>query len=166
MSPSWVRKMHTGGLRHGVSSPAGAAGFTILELMTVLVIAAILFFVALPGYQYAVLKSGRAAARGILLNVMTRQEEYFINNKRYAVALADLGLPEPFYIDRQAEAVGQARAAYRVDLAIENEVFVGVAAAPRNRQAQDEDCMTFSLSRTGIRGVSGSFASAPGHCWR
>jgi len=143
-----------------------AAGFTLLEMVTVLVVAAILYFVALPGYQHAVLKSGRAAARGILLDVMTRQEEYFINNKRYAVALTDLGLPEPFYINRQAQAVEQARAAYQVDLAIEEDIFVGVAAVPRNRQAEDGNCMTFSLSRTGIRAVSGSFAGEPGHCWQ
>ena len=154
------------GLRGGRCAPGRAAGFTLLELVTVLVIAAILYFVALPAYQHTVLKSGRAAARGILLDVMTRQEEYFINNKRYAVTLADLGLPQPFYINRQAEAVEPARAAYQVDLAIEDNVFVGATAAPRNRQAEDEDCMTFSLTRTGMRAVSGSFADAPGHCWQ
>jgi type IV pilus assembly protein PilE len=158
--------MAGGGLRRSSCAPGGAAGFTLLEMVTVLVIAAILYFVALPGYQHAVLKSGRAAARGILLEVMTRQEEYFINHKHYAVALAELGLPQPLYINRQAEAVEQARAAYQVDLVLEDEVFVGVAAAPRNRQAEDGDCMAFSLSRTGIRAVSGSFAGEPGHCWQ
>ena len=153
-------------LHGGGCGPGRATGFSLLEMVTVLVIAAILYFVALPGYQYTVLKSGRAAARGILLDVMTRQEEYFINNKRYAVTLADLGLPQPFYVNRQAGAVEPARAAYQVDLEIEDDVFVGAAAAPRNRQAQDEDCMTFSLTRTGMRAVSGSFADAPGHCWQ
>ena len=158
--------MTVSSLRGGRCAPGRAAGFTLLELVTVLVIAAILYFVALPAYQHTVLKSGRAAARGILLDVMTRQEEYFINHKRYAVTLADLGLPQPFYINRQAEAVERARAAYQVDLAIEDDVFVGATAVPRNRQAEDEDCMTFSLARTGIRAVSGSFAAAPGHCWQ
>lgn len=153
-------------LRSGSCGPGRAAGFTLLEMVTVLVIAATLYFVALPGYQHSVLKSGRAAARGILLDVMTRQEEYFINNKRYAVTLADLGLPQPFYINRQAEVVEPALAAYQVDLEIVDDAFVGAAAAPRNRQAADEDCMTFSLTRTGMRAVSGSFADAPGHCWQ
>ncbi len=162
MSPSWVGRMQGGGMR----TPGGAAGFTLLEMIIALVVAAILYFVALPGYQHTVLKSGRAAARGILLDVMTRQEEHFINHKRYATALADLGLPDPFYINRQAEAVERARAVYKVDLAIEGGAFVGVAASPRNRQDEDEACMTFSLSRTGIRAVSGSFANAPGHCWQ
>lgn len=161
-----VSCMAGGGLRHGLRAPGDAAGFTLLEMVTVLLIAAVLYFVALPGYQHTVLKSGRAAARGMLLEVTTRQEEYFINNKHYAVALAELGLPEPYYINGQAQAVEQARASYQLGLAIEDDVFVGVTAAPRNGQAEDVDCMTFSLSRTGVRAVSGSFAGEPGRCWQ
>jgi type IV pilus assembly protein PilE len=66
--------------------------------MIVIVIAGILFFVALPAYQNSVLKSNRAAGRGVLLDVASRQEQYFINNKQYADALPDLGYPATYYV--------------------------------------------------------------------
>ncbi|MCP5204683.1 MAG: prepilin-type N-terminal cleavage/methylation domain-containing protein [Pseudomonadales bacterium] len=141
------------------------AGFTLLEVITVLVIAAILYFVALPGYQSVVVKSGRAAARGVLMDVMTRQEQYFINSKRYATSLAELQLPEPYYIDRQAQAAAEAQASYRVALDVREGVYIGVLTVPVNRQTADEACMTFSLDRTGRRAVSGSLSAQPAQCW-
>ncbi|MFC1578857.1 type IV pilin protein [Pseudomonadota bacterium] len=161
-----MNRVSGSGPRCRTAAVRGAAGYTLVEIVTVLVIAAILYSVALPGYQHTVLKSGRAAARGILLDVMTRQEQYFINNKYYAVTLADLGLPEPYYINSQAEAVAEARATYQVNLEIQDEAYSGVAAVPHNRQSRDEACMTFSISRTGIRAVSGVFSREPAHCWR
>ena len=56
-------------------------GFTLIELMIVIVIVAVLLAVALPAYQDSVIKSNRSAGRGILLDVASRQEQYFINNK-------------------------------------------------------------------------------------
>lgn len=142
-----------------------AAGYTLLELMMVLVIAGVLYFIALPAYEYALLKSTRAVARAILFDVTARQEQYFINHKRYATSIASLGLPQPYYISPQAEAVQEAAAAYRVDLEVDAGAYVGVKAIPLNRQVADSNCMTFRLSRIGVRTVSGTQAGSPATCW-
>ena len=133
--------------------------------MVALVIAGILFFVALPGYQYAVIKSTRAAARGALLDVVSRQEQYFVNYKRYATALDSLGFSGELFIDGQGEAVERESAAYQIRLELVDDVFTGVQAVPLNRQLADSACMTFSLSRIGVRSVTGSLSSDASACW-
>jgi Tfp pilus assembly protein PilE len=119
----------------------------------------------LPGYQYIVLKSTRAAARATLLDVTSRQEQYFANNKRYAFDLASLGLPDPYHVDSRGDAVEPGAAAYRIDLDLPEGEYRGAVATPVNRQANDSLCMAFSLSRLGIVAVSGAQASSPGDCW-
>ena len=140
-------------------------GFSLIEMMIALAIAGILFFVALPGYQYAVLKSTRASARAALLDVMSRQEQYVVNNKRYGTALAEIGLPEPYYIDNKGEAVGAALSSYRVSLDVLDGAYLGVTARPMNRQASDSGCLAFSLSVIGARAVTGTLSASPGDCW-
>ena len=132
-------------------------------MLVALVIAGILFFVALPGYQYAVVKSTRAAAKGVLLDLISRQQQYFVNHKRYAAALPELGLPGDLYIDAQGEPVSSQKAAYHIQLQLVDGSYHGVQAVPLNRQSADSGCMTFSLSLIGVRSVSGT--RSPGDCW-
>lgn len=141
------------------------SGFSLLEMMVALVVAGILFFVALPAYQYAVVKSTRAAARATLLEVIARQEQYFVNHKRYAVDLTALGLSEPYHIDERGGAATPANASYRIRLEITEGEYGGARAEPLNRQAGDHGCMVFSLSRLGVRAVSGALSASPGECW-
>ena len=136
-------------------------GFSLIELMIVLVVAGILFFVALPAYQNSVLKSNRAAARGVLLDLASRQEQYFINNKEYADALTDLGLPATYYVDNQAEIVAQGDAVYLITLSTVNNFTV--SAVPQNRQTKDSQCGTLTYNRMGVKGESGSLS--PSECW-
>lgn len=145
--------------------PARQPGFSLIEMMVALAIAGILFFVALPGYQYAVLKSTRAVARAALMDVMSRQEQYIVTNKRHGTRLAELGLPESYYLDNKGEAASAEDSVYRVDLDLVDGAYQGVTARPVNRQAADTDCMAFSLSAIGIRAVSGSLSASPGECW-
>jgi len=140
-------------------------GFSLVELMAVLAIAAALLLVALPGYQYVVMKSTRAAARHTLMDVTARQEQYFVNTKHYAVSLADLGLPQDYHIDAQGEVVTREAATYRISLELADGGYSGVRATPLNRQAADLDCLVFTLSQLGIRAVSGRLAATPARCW-
>lgn len=140
-------------------------GFSLLEMMVALAVAGIVFSVALPGYQNAVLKSGRSAARASLLEVLARQEQFFVNNKAYATRFDSLGLPDPYFVDSRGDAVAMSSATYRVKLDVLDGSYSGVTAAPVNRQADDAACMAFSLSRIGIRTVSGTLSARPAECW-
>lgn len=60
------------------------AGFTLVELMMVLVIVAVLLLVALPGYQEQVRRGHRAAAQAEMLDIANRQQQFFLANRTYA----------------------------------------------------------------------------------
>ena len=66
------------------------SGFTLIELMVVVVIAGILAAVAYPAYTDSVRKSRRAAAKTTMLQIAQQEERYYTENNKY-VALTGLG---------------------------------------------------------------------------
>jgi len=67
------------------------AGFSLLELMIVIVIVAILATVAYPSYQQHIVRTNRAAAQQYLLEVSSLQHQFILDNRSYAATLAALG---------------------------------------------------------------------------
>lgn len=67
-------------------------GFSLLELIIVVVVAGVIAAIALPSYQEQTRKSRRAAATATLFDATSRQEQYFLDNKTYTVTIAAGGL--------------------------------------------------------------------------
>lgn len=65
-------------------------GFTLIELMVVVVIIGILAGVAYPSYKNYILKGRRAAAQAFLMDAAQRQQQYFLDNRTYAASLSAL----------------------------------------------------------------------------
>jgi type IV pilus assembly protein PilE len=61
-------------------------GFTIIELMIVVVILAILAMIVYPSYQDYVIRSQLAEARTALSDMRVRMEQYFQDNRTYVGA--------------------------------------------------------------------------------
>ena len=108
------------------------SGTTLIEILMALMIIAALSAIALPSYQGSVRKSARAAGKGALMDVAMRQEQYFINNKGYSTALAGLGLPDPYYIDKTVEPVAATNDSrvYQLTLANTYQINVPNIATP------------------------------------
>jgi type IV pilus assembly protein PilE len=70
----------------GSSRPGGGrqAGFTLIEIMIVLVILAILLMVVLPAYQDQVIRGHRSAAKSEMLEIANLQQQYLLANRAYA----------------------------------------------------------------------------------
>lgn len=140
-------------------------GFSLLELLLVLAMISVLMLVALPAYREVALRAHRVAGQVALMDVLARQEQHLLNFKRYATSLAELGLGSEYYVGPTAETTSEAGAVYRVELALEQGLFQGARAVPRNSQSHDTDCGTFTLDRWGGRGVLGAYTLDPARCW-
>jgi type IV pilus assembly protein PilE len=69
-------------------------GFTLVELMITLLIAAILAAIALPSYRAYVQRSHRRAAQASMMDLANLERQYFAANRAYG-ALTDLGYSLP-----------------------------------------------------------------------
>ncbi|TVZ40127.1 type IV pilus assembly protein PilE [Alteromonadaceae bacterium 2753L.S.0a.02] len=137
-------------------------GFSLIELMIVVVIVAVLAAVAVPSYQNSVLKSNRGVGKTELLTLIARQEQYFVNNKAYATDLTDLGFPaNPYFIDNSGNSLAaSAGSIYQISLSAPTNSSFTAQATPQNNQTNDSSCGTLSITHRGVESASGS-----GDCW-
>ncbi len=140
-------------------------GFTLIELMVVLVIIAIISVIAYPSYTQYVVKAKRSAAQSMLLQVADRQQQFFMDNKRYAVNMTELGFPSnPFDIGQEGEfvATGADDRIYRMQLTNVTATTFTAQAVPQAVQAsKDSECGTFTYDHTGAKGAAGDVSV----CW-
>jgi type IV pilus assembly protein PilE len=140
-------------------------GFTLIELVVAVCIVAILLAVALPSYQRQLRNTRRSLGVAELLQVMMRQEQYFVDRKRYAATLTDLGFPaSPYAIDAQGNAVSALASdrIYLIELAMQQDAYTLHATAQLSQTA-DHLCGNLSLDSTGARRASGGGSAR--QCW-
>jgi type IV pilus assembly protein PilE len=69
---------------------SGMAGFTMVELMVVVVITAILASIAVPAYNNSIRKSRRTEAKTAIMDLAAREERYFATQNQYTTSPASL----------------------------------------------------------------------------
>jgi len=147
-------------------SNARARGFTIIELMVVVVVLGILLMVSLPSYREQLRKTRRSLARAELMQVMARQEQFFLDHRRYAAVLTDLGYPaSPYAMDADGNDLSATAPdrIYLVQISTLPGGFYTLSATPQLDQSGDTLCGTLSLNSLGLKQGTGSGSLAD--CW-
>jgi type IV pilus assembly protein PilE len=139
-------------------------GFTIIELMIVVVIVGVLMMVALPAYQDSLQKGRRADGMAALMDAAGRQEKFMLDRSTYTEDMADLGYVttegEVDYISPEGHYSIAATACD--DGVITNCYELTAEPAPGSVQLKDKKCTSFILNSNGTKGATGSLAS---ECW-
>jgi type IV pilus assembly protein PilE len=136
-------------------------GFTLVELMITILIAAILAAIAVPSYTSQVRKSRRTEARNAVLDAAAREERFFATNNKYSEASSDLGYGPTF-----PASIGGGY--YKIGVACKDKTCAGftVTATALGTQIKDALCANFLVDDTGKQSVTGTLANdvtAP--CW-
>jgi type IV pilus assembly protein PilE len=142
---------------------SSSAGFTLIELMVAISIAAVLATIAVSSYTNQVRKTRRTEARTALLDLAAREERFFSTNNAYSTLNTDLGYAAAF-----PQTVGSGYYTVRICVAaagpgcagaaVTGNVFVLTATAT-GTQAKDTACASFTVDNTGLQ--SGTNAN----CW-
>jgi type IV pilus assembly protein PilE len=120
-------------------------GFTLIELMIVMVIVGILAAVAYPAYTSHLKKGRRAQAQSFLMDIAQRQQQYFTDRRSYAL---DAGSVKA-YTTLSAAAPTDVTTYYTVTTAARSVTpsFI-VTATPIGKQASDG---TLTIDDTGAK---------------
>ncbi|MEH6571466.1 MAG: type IV pilin protein, partial [Halioglobus sp.] len=125
----------------------------------------ILVLVALPAYQQQILKTKRSLGKGELLEVLARQEQFYVNNKQYALTLDVLGYAaNPYAIDADGNDVAATASnrIYQIKLVAATTSSFNVQAIPQLNQVKDTRCGSLQISSVGAKTVSSGAATG---CW-
>ena len=141
-----------------------AKGFTLVELLTAMVVAAILLAVAIPSYRTQTQKSRRTEAKTALLDLASREERFNSTNSVYTSTPANLGYSGTWPL-KVGNGYYQITACVAANTACGTDTVTGQAfllkADPVGAQQSDSQCGTFTLDSTGLQKVTGSGSN----CW-
>lgn len=136
------------------------AGFTLIELMIVVIIIGVLAAIAVPNYNDYLRKTRRVDAKNLLLEIAGRQEQFMLDRRTYTTDMTNLGYPadpavspEGFYrVDAVAGACGDIARCFTL-------TATPVVGQP---QAADFQCTTLSVTSAGARTATGTLGN---ECW-
>lgn len=135
---------------------SGNRGFTLVELLVVMVVASILMMVAIPSYRQSVIKARRADARIALNDVAQRLERCYTQFGAYDAA--DCGVAD-------GDEIASPEGFYLVTVTVEevdDQMTYSLSAAPQEGQADDTDCENLEIDAVGNRSATGENTA---HCW-
>jgi type IV pilus assembly protein PilE len=146
-------------------------GFTLIELVVAMLIAAILAAIAIPSYSNYVRKSHRTDAKNALLDLASLEERFFSTNNVYSSTWSDLGYSGATaitlgsgYYTVAVPSIFPATAPTATTVGVPA-TFTLVATAV-NDQLKDSTCRTYTVTSAGARSATDASSNdTTASCW-
>lgn len=119
-------------------------GFTLIELMIVVVIIGILASIAIPSYQNYVRQSRRVEAQADMMRLALNEEKFRANNASYA--------------DHTNTVLGVRNTSYYTFTIVAAANTYTITATAAGSQTNDTGCTPLTLDQSGVKG--------PPSCWK
>lgn len=143
---------------HSGRFKAKEQGFTLIELMMVVVIIGILMAIALPQFTDYKMKSRRSEATSALMQIAAQQEQFFMDNRSYTNDFQDLNYPN-------TGSVTTDNGYYLITINVPTDYSYTLTATAQGDQAGDTACKAFTLTNQGTKGAIDSTNTATDACW-
>jgi type IV pilus assembly protein PilE len=151
-----------------------SGGFTLIELMTVVVVATILLSLAVPSYMSQVRRSRRTEAKTAVLDLAGREERYLsTNGALYSTTPTDMGYlgaafpvpvaPDNYYTLTVCAPATAAGCDPNANPPPAPSYYITATPVAGTTQANDAECTSFSVDSTGQQFSTGTLPSQ--QCW-
>jgi prepilin-type N-terminal cleavage/methylation domain-containing protein len=121
-------------------------GFTLIEMMIVVLIVGILATVSIPRYIITVERGRSAEARQALGTIREAETAFYLENDQFTATIGDLGLPYP--------AACSASYHYRYAIAVSGAAFTATATrcTAGGKPPQGSSAHVVNLTQSGVLG--------------
>lgn len=135
-------------------------GFSLIEVMVVVVVIGILAAVALPSYQESVRRGNRAAARAALLEAQQFMERFYAANNAYDQTLGSVAVALP----ARFASVPPESPKYSLALSTTSPATATTYRLEATPLQTDSKCAVLFVTNTGVKGTTGTGSVAD--CWK